>query len=143
MNSTIVCQLQLLQEPYSSNEGRMSAFHAASTVISILETLHSHRQLQYSPTFMYHLSIPLLFYKLTKMNQKLPRRHLLRNPPLSNGSLNPLPPPRNTPKTRRQSRNAGSPLAHMAYCRDDAGIFPDHLYAWAVWSVVGGCCEGV
>ncbi|ODM19535.1 hypothetical protein SI65_04519 [Aspergillus cristatus] len=49
---TIVCQLQLLQEPGSSNDAQKSSFHAASTVISILETLYSHGQLQYAPSFI-------------------------------------------------------------------------------------------
>ncbi|GES62235.1 fungal specific transcription factor domain protein [Aspergillus terreus] len=48
---TIVCQLQLLQEPYSSSESQRSAFNAASTVISILETLQSHGELRYAPSF--------------------------------------------------------------------------------------------
>ncbi|KAE8373823.1 fungal-specific transcription factor domain-containing protein [Aspergillus bertholletiae] len=47
---TIVCQLHLLRAPYSSKESQSSAFHAASTIISILETLLSHNELQYSPT---------------------------------------------------------------------------------------------
>ena len=49
--STIVCQLQLLQEPCSSSESQRSAFNAASTVISILETLQSHGELRYAPSF--------------------------------------------------------------------------------------------
>ncbi|KAL4893653.1 fungal-specific transcription factor domain-containing protein [Aspergillus ambiguus] len=48
---TIVCQLQLLQEPYSSSESQRSAFNAASTVISILETLQAQGELQYVPSF--------------------------------------------------------------------------------------------
>lgn len=47
---TIVCQLHLLQAPYSSKESQSSAFHAASTIVSILETLLSHEELQYSPS---------------------------------------------------------------------------------------------
>ncbi|PLN86637.1 fungal-specific transcription factor domain-domain-containing protein [Aspergillus taichungensis] len=49
---TLVCQLHLLQAPASSLESRNSAFHSASTVISILETLQSHGELTYSPSFI-------------------------------------------------------------------------------------------
>ncbi|KAB8202159.1 fungal transcription factor regulatory middle homology region [Aspergillus parasiticus SU-1] len=49
---TIVCQLHLLEAPFSSKESQSSAFHAASTIVSIMETLLSHNELQYSPTFI-------------------------------------------------------------------------------------------
>lgn len=51
-DSAIICQIHLLQAPYSPEETRTSAFHAASTIISIMETLQSNEQLQYSPSFM-------------------------------------------------------------------------------------------
>ncbi|OJJ88513.1 transcription factor domain-containing protein [Aspergillus glaucus CBS 516.65] len=61
---TIICQLQLLQEPDSSNESQKSSFHAASTVISILETLYSHGQLQYAPSFMSAVSFVTLQHQM-------------------------------------------------------------------------------
>ncbi|GIC91459.1 transcription factor domain-containing protein [Aspergillus udagawae] len=49
---TIVCQLHLLQSPDSSNEAQSSAFHAATSIVSILETLQSKGELTYTPSFI-------------------------------------------------------------------------------------------
>ena len=52
LDSAIICQMHLLQVPHSSEESQRSAFNAASTILSIMETLQSHKELQYSPSFM-------------------------------------------------------------------------------------------
>ncbi|KAK9655158.1 Transcriptional activator of fatty acid utilization [Aspergillus fumigatus] len=49
---TIVCQLHLLQAPDSSKEAQSSAFHAATSIVSILETLQSRGELKYTPSFI-------------------------------------------------------------------------------------------
>ncbi|KAF4153720.1 hypothetical protein CNMCM6069_000343 [Aspergillus lentulus] len=49
---TIVCQLHLLQTPDSSKEAQSSAFHAATSIVSILETLQSRGELKYTPSFI-------------------------------------------------------------------------------------------
>ncbi|GIK04933.1 hypothetical protein Aspvir_009032 [Aspergillus viridinutans] len=49
---TIVCQLHLLQSPDSSKEAQSSAFHAATSIVSILETLQSRGELKYTPSFI-------------------------------------------------------------------------------------------
>ncbi|KAF7179088.1 hypothetical protein CNMCM7691_008017 [Aspergillus felis] len=49
---TIVCQLHLLQSPDSSKEAQSSAFHAATSIVSILETLQSKGELKYTPSFI-------------------------------------------------------------------------------------------
>ncbi|PKX93663.1 transcription factor domain-containing protein [Aspergillus novofumigatus IBT 16806] len=49
---TIVCQLHLLQSPDSSREAQSSAFHAATSIVSILETLQSRGELKYTPSFI-------------------------------------------------------------------------------------------
>ncbi|RHZ61500.1 hypothetical protein CDV55_106436 [Aspergillus turcosus] len=49
---TIVCQLHLLQTPVSSKETQSSAFHAATSIVSIMETLQSKGELKYTPSFI-------------------------------------------------------------------------------------------
>ncbi|OGM39265.1 fungal specific transcription factor domain protein [Aspergillus bombycis] len=69
---TIVCQLHLLQAPYSSKESQSSAFHAASTIVSILETLLSHNELQYSPTFVICHAVTSIVTLKHQMDASLP-----------------------------------------------------------------------
>ncbi|KAE8146882.1 fungal-specific transcription factor domain-containing protein [Aspergillus avenaceus] len=69
---TIVCQLHLVQAPYCSKESQSSAFHAASMIISILETLQSHGELRYSPPFtICHAVVSFVTLKL-QMEASLP-----------------------------------------------------------------------
>ncbi|KAF7128480.1 hypothetical protein CNMCM5793_003210 [Aspergillus hiratsukae] len=49
---TIVCQLHLLQAPVSSKEAQSSAFHAATSIVSIMETMQSKGELKYTPSFI-------------------------------------------------------------------------------------------
>ncbi|KNG82199.1 fungal specific transcription factor domain protein [Aspergillus nomiae NRRL 13137] len=69
---TIVCQLHLLQAPYSSKESQSSAFHAASTIVSIQETLLSHNELQYSPTFVICHAVTSIVTLKHQMDASLP-----------------------------------------------------------------------
>ncbi|OJJ34788.1 hypothetical protein ASPWEDRAFT_477067 [Aspergillus wentii DTO 134E9] len=69
---SIVCQTYLLQAPQASDESRSSAIHAASTVISIMETLHSRQELQYSPSFLIcHATVSFATLK-SQMNASVP-----------------------------------------------------------------------
>ncbi|KAE8142539.1 fungal-specific transcription factor domain-containing protein [Aspergillus pseudotamarii] len=69
---TIVCQLHLLQAPFSSKESQSSAFHAASTIVSIMETLLSHNELQYSPTFIICYAVTSFVTLKHQMDASLP-----------------------------------------------------------------------
>ncbi|KAF5858003.1 hypothetical protein ETB97_004966 [Aspergillus alliaceus] len=50
--NAVICSFYLSQVPRSSEESRSSAFHAASMIISVLETLNLHGQLRYAPAFI-------------------------------------------------------------------------------------------
>ncbi|GFF68181.1 fungal specific transcription factor, putative [Aspergillus lentulus] len=47
-----ICSIQLPCLPEMSEESEISCLNAATMIVSVLETLHSYRQLQYTPTFV-------------------------------------------------------------------------------------------